>query len=77
MDVIIKYFTDQGVSVGLAVTYIVISILLIIMIIAAGIMHVMVFFRYMSTNRIKTTNGKTSFEVARMVLDQNLKVNSD
>ena len=69
MNEIFDFFTDQGISAGLAVAYIIVSVLLVIMAIAALVMWIMVAVRYMSTNRRKSSTGKTSFQLAREVLD--------
>ena len=42
MQNIINYFTDLGVSYGVAILYIVVSVLIVIMAIAALIMRIMV-----------------------------------
>ncbi len=67
---VIDSLTEKGVEPGLAVAYIIVSVLLAIMAAVALVMHLRVFFNYMSTNRIKTSAGKKSFEVARDALDR-------
>lgn len=66
----IKVFTDQGASRGLAIAYIIVSALIVVMAIVALVMRIMVVVKYHQGNRMKTKNGKTSFEVAREALDK-------
>ena len=70
MEEIIKYFTDLGVSRGLAIAYIIVSILIVIMAIAAFVMRIMIFINYFSSNRVKTSNGQSCVDVARSALDK-------
>ena len=70
MEEIIKYFTDLGVSRGLAVAYIIVSILIVIMALAAFVMRIMIFINYYSSNRVKTSNGQSCVDVARSALDK-------
>ncbi len=66
----IAYFTEQGISEGLAIAYIAVGILIVIMAIVALVMRIMVVVRYMSSNRTECSSGKTSFQVAREALDK-------
>ena len=68
MEELIKYFTDQGVSRGLAITYIIVSAVLALMAIVALVMRIVVVVKYFKGNHTKTKNGKTSFEVAEETL---------
>lgn len=61
MQNIINYFTDLGVSYGVAILYIVVSVLIVIMAIVALIMRIMVIIKYQQGNRMRTSEGKTSF----------------
>lgn len=70
MEELIKYFTEQGVSRGLAITYIVVSALLVVMAIVALVMRIMVVFKYHKGNHTKTKSGKTSFQVAEEALSK-------
>lgn len=67
---LIKYFTDQGVSRGIAIAYLIVSALLVVMAIVALFMWIYVAIKYYGANRKKTSSGKTSFEVAREMLDK-------
>ena len=67
---LIKYFTDLGVSRGLAIAYLIVSALLVVMAIVALVMWIKVCITYNVTNSKKTSSGKTSFEVARTALDK-------
>ena len=70
IEQLISYFTDLGVTRGVAITYIIVSALLVIMAIVAIIMRIIVVIKYFEGNHTKTKNGKTSFEVARELLDK-------
>ena len=70
IEELIKYFTDMGVSRGLAIAYLIISALLIIMAIVAIVMRIIVMVNYLSTNKVSTSTHKTSNEVAREALDK-------
>ena len=67
---LIAYFTDKGIDMWLAIAYIVVSALVIIMAIVALVMWIMVAVRYSKTNKKKLASGKTSFQVAREMLDK-------
>ena len=64
----IKFLTDRGVSYGLAVAYLVVSALIVIMAVVYVIMWLLVLVRYLKTNRMTCSGGKTSCEVAKEVL---------
>ena len=66
---IVNVFTELGVSRGVAIAYLVVCALLVVMAIVALIMWIRVCIVYYKTNNIKTVSGKTSFQVAREVLD--------
>ena len=66
----IKFFTDKGVSRGLAITYIIISALLVVMAIVALVMWIIVMIKYFAANKKKTSSGKTGLEIAREMLDK-------
>ena len=67
---LIEYFTDKGIDMWLAIAYIVVSALVVIMAIVALVMWIMVAVRYSKTNKKKISSGKTSFDVAREMLDK-------
>ena len=66
----IKFFTEKGVSRGLAITYIIISLLLVIMAVVAFVMWIIVAIKYFAGNRKETSNGKNGLQVAREMLDK-------
>ncbi|MBQ8451916.1 MAG: zinc metallopeptidase [Clostridia bacterium] len=66
----ITYFTDMGVTRGLATTYIIVSILIVLMALVALVMRIIVVIKYHKGNNMTTSSGKTSFEVAREALDK-------
>ena len=66
----ISYFTDQGVSRGVAITYIAVSALIAIMAIVVIVMRIYLMFAYHDGNTKKTKSGKTSTQVAREALDK-------
>lgn len=70
IEELIKYFTDKGASRGLAIAYLVVSALLVIMAIVALVMWIYVAVKYYGANRKKTSSGKTSFDIAREMLDK-------
>ncbi|MBP5177666.1 MAG: zinc metallopeptidase, partial [Clostridia bacterium] len=63
-------FTEQGVSTGLAVAYIIVSALIVVMAVVALVMWIMVAVKYSVTNKARLASGKTSFQVARETLDK-------
>ena len=67
---LIKYFTDMGVSRGVAIVYLIVSALIVVMAIVALVMRIMVMVKYYQGNNMQTKSGKTSFEVAREALDK-------
>ena len=67
---LIAYFSDKGIDTWLAVAYIIVSALVVIMAIVALVMWIMVAVRYSKTNKKKISSGKTSFDVAREMLDK-------
>ena len=67
---IIDYFSNKGIDTGLAIAYIIVSALVVIMAIVALIMWIMVAVRYSKTNKKHISSGRTSFEVAREMLDK-------
>lgn len=66
----IKFFTEKGVTRGLAIAYIIISMLLAIMAVVAFIMWIIVTIKYFAGNRKETSNGKNGLQVAREMLDK-------
>lgn len=66
----ISFFTEKGVTRELAITYIVVSAILVVMAIVAIVMRIVVLIKYQQGNSQKTKNGKTSFQVAREALDK-------
>ena len=67
---LISYFTEQGVSRGLAITYIIVCALIAIMAIVVIAMRIYLIFAYHDGNKNETQSGKTSNEVAREALDK-------
>ena len=70
IEEMIKYLTDQGVSRGVAITYLIVSALILIMIIVVLVMRIYLIFAYREGNAQKTQSGKTSEQVAREALDK-------
>ncbi len=66
----IKFFTEKGVSRGLAIAYIIVSLMLVVMAITAFVMWIVVMIKYFAGNRKETSNGKTGLQVAREMLDK-------
>jgi len=66
----VSYFTDMGVSRGVAITYIIVSALLVVMALVALVMRIIVIINYKDANKRKTSSGKNSCEIAREVLDR-------
>lgn len=70
IEKLIKYFTDQGVSRGIAITYIAVSALILIMALVIIVMRIYLMVKYHEGNVQQTKSGKTSSEVARDALDK-------
>ena len=68
---LVKFFTDQNISKGVAVAYIAVSALLAVMVVVALIMRLIVVIRYFKINRQPSSTGMTSGQIARYVLDKN------
>ena len=66
----VTVFTDLGVSEWLAWTYLVISILVIIMAVVALVMWIFVAIRYYGSNRKTLKSGQNSFQIGRQMLDK-------
>jgi len=66
----IQYFTDQGVSRGLAITYIFVAGLIVLMAIVALVMWIIVCIKYQKGNKVEVTNKRTSFQVAEEALQK-------
>ena len=66
----IAYFTDLGVSRGLAIAYLIVSTLLVVMAIVALIMWIRVAVVYFSTNKTQSSSGKNCMQIAREALDK-------
>lgn len=64
----IKVLTDQGVTRGVAIAYLIISALLAVLIVVALVLRIIVVVKYFEGNHTQTKNGKTSFEVAEEAL---------
>jgi len=67
---LISYFTDKGISRELAITYLVVSALIILMAVIVIIMRIYLMVAYHDGNTQKTKSGKTSSQVAREALDK-------
>ena len=66
----IAYFTDLGVTRGLAIAYLVVSALIVVMAIVALIMWIRVAVVYVKTNKEKSCSGKNCMQIAREALDK-------
>jgi len=66
----VTYLTEQGVSRGLAITYIIVGCLLILMAIVALVMRIIVIVKYYKGNNRTIASGKTGIEVAREALEK-------
>lgn len=66
----IAYFTNQGVSRGVAIAYIITGIAIAIMAVVVIIMRIYLMVKYHEGNTQKTKSGKTSNQVAREALDK-------
>ena len=67
---LIAFFTEKGVSRGLAITYIIVSAVLIVMALVCIVLRIIVVIKYHDGNAQKTKSGKTSSQVAREALDK-------
>lgn len=78
MDYIVGFFTEgisyitnkTGSPVGLAWAYVIVSILVVLMAVAALVMWIIVAIKYFSTNKKTLASGKNSFDMARYMLDK-------
>lgn len=70
IEQLIGYFTDLGVSRGVAIAYLIVTALIAVMLVVALVMRIIVVIKYYKGNHMKTKSGKTSFEVAREALDK-------
>lgn len=70
IEKLITYFTDLGVSRGVAIAYLIVTALIAVMAVVALVMRIVVVIKYYKGNHMKTKSGKTSFEVAREALDK-------
>ncbi|MBP5651115.1 MAG: zinc metallopeptidase [Clostridia bacterium] len=66
----IAFFTDKGVTRGVAIAYIIVSALLIVMAVIALIMRIIVMYKYFDGNKMQTSGGRTCMDVARQALDE-------
>ena len=66
----ISFFTEKGVSTGLATAYIIVSALLVVMAVVAFVMWIIVCIKYFGANKARTQSGKTGLELAREMLDK-------
>ena len=67
---LIAYFTEKGISTGVAIAYIVVGVLLAVMTIVAIVMRIIVVVRYFKSNRASCSSGITGPQAARYVLDK-------
>ena len=70
MEDIQQFFASTNADAWLIVAYVIVTILIGIMAVAALVMWLMVMIRYLSTNNKKLSTGKTATEVARETLDK-------
>ena len=66
----IQYFTDKGVSRGVAITYLIVSAIIVVMAIVALVMRIIVIIKYQEGNKREVKSGKTGYEIAREMLDK-------
>ena len=66
----IAFFTDKGVSRGLAIAYLVVSACLVVMAIIALVMRIIVMVKYFDGNKMETSGGRSCMDVARQALDE-------
>ena len=66
----ISYFTEKGVTRGVATAYIIVSIIIAVMVLVVIAMRIYLIFAYQDANKQKTKSGKTSSQVARETLDK-------
>lgn len=66
----ISYFTDKGVTRGVAITYLVVGALLAIMAIVVVVMRIVLIVKYQNANKVRTASGKTNVEIAREALNK-------
>ena len=65
---LIHFFTDQGISKGLAIAYLVVLGLVVLMGIVCLIMWIRVCGKYYKNNKVPISTGRSSFDVAREAL---------
>ena len=70
IEKMIKYFTDQGVSRGIAITYIAVAAVIMVMAIVVVVMRIYLMIAYHEGKVQETKSKKTSSEVAREALDK-------
>ena len=66
----IKFFTDKGVSRGLAIAYIAVCAALVVVAIVALVMRIIVIIKYQQANKMTASCGKNSTEMVRYYLDK-------
>ena len=66
---IVEVFTAEGVNAGLAIAYLIVSLLVVVMAVVALVMWIMVAIRYSKSNRRRLASGKSSMQIAREMLD--------
>ncbi len=78
ISALIHFFTDQGISKGLAIAYLVVLGLVLVMGIICLIMWIRVCGKYYKNNKVAISTGRSSFDVAREALNrcglQNIEV---
>ncbi len=66
----INFFTEKGVSRGVAIAYIIVSALIVLMAVVVIVMRIYLMIAYHDGNTQKTKDGRTSSQVAREALDK-------
>lgn len=66
---LVDVFTAEGVNAGLAIAYLIVSLLVVVMAVVALVMWIMVAVRYSKSNRRRLDSGKSSMQMAREMLD--------
>ena len=69
-QILTQICAEWGISVPLAVAYLIVSVLVIIMAIVAAVMKIMIWIRYRRANKMPISNEMTGIETAQYVLDR-------
>lgn len=69
-NLIIKYFTDQNISTGVAIAYIVVTVLIFLCVIADIVIRLILWIKYSKNNRIESKTGKNNVQLAQELLQK-------